>query len=65
MSVFVASGDSGAAGCSGLGASSGTVASVNGLGSSPYATSVGGTQFLDNSFASWSQTNDPVTKKSV
>ena len=51
ISVFVASGDSGAAGCdpSGVNASS---ASVNGLGSSPYATCVGGTQFLDTAIPS-------------
>ncbi len=63
ITVAVASGDSGAAGC-GPGANA-AAASVNGLGSSPYATCVGGTQFLDDSSASWSSTNDPVTKKSV
>jgi hypothetical protein len=67
ITAFVASGDSGAAGCEGLNAPSGTILSVNGLGSSPYATCVGGTQFLDtsNPSAYWSTANDPVTKKSV
>jgi hypothetical protein len=63
ISVFVASGDSGAAGCF----SSTTVASVNGLCSSPYATCVGGTQFSDGGGSStyWNTTNDATTKKSV
>ncbi len=67
MTPLVASGDSGAAGCEGLGATTGTVASVNGLGSSPYATCVGGTGYLDsaNPSAYWSGVNDPATKKSV
>ena len=45
MSSFVASGDSGAAGCSMGSASSGYGAAVNGLCSSPYSTCVGGTEF--------------------
>ncbi len=67
ITSFVASGDSGAAGCEDLTATTGSIASVNGLGSSPYATCVGGTQFLDtsNSSAYWSSANDPVTKKSA
>ena len=44
MSVFVASGDAGASGCSAATASTGTEAAVNGLCSSPYATCVGGTE---------------------
>ncbi|MEO8055417.1 MAG: S53 family peptidase [Acidobacteriota bacterium] len=64
---FVSSGDSGAAGCESQSATTGTVRSVNGLGSSPYATCVGGTQYLDTSAPSayWSATNDPVTKRSA
>ena len=64
ISVLVASGDTGVAG---TGCSTTTLASVNGLGSSPYATCVGGTQFLDTSSPSsyWNSTNDPTTKKSV
>ena len=67
ISVMVSSGDSGVAGCQRGFESMGTVAGVNGLGSSPYATCVGGTQFLDtgNPSAYWNATNDPTTKKSV
>ncbi len=48
-------------------ATTGTIRSVNGLGSSPYATCVGGTQYLDtaNPSAYWSSSNDPATKKSA
>jgi hypothetical protein len=67
ISAFVSSGDTGVDGCASPSASTGTMQSVNGLGSSPYATCVGGTQFLDtaNPTAYWSTTNDPTTKKSV
>lgn len=66
ISVLVSAGDSGAAGCDN-GKSVGTVAAVNGLGTSPYATSVGGTQFDDGGNPSlfWGSTNDPVTRKTV
>jgi subtilase family serine protease len=59
MSAFVASGDSGAAGCEGGSASSGTVTAVNGLCSSPYSTCVGGTEFNEGGNPSqyWSATN--------
>jgi subtilase family serine protease len=59
MSAFVASGDSGAAGCEGGSASSGTVTAVNGLCSSPYSTCVGGTEFNEGGNPSqyWSSTN--------
>ena len=67
ISVMVASGDSGVAGCQRASDSTGTIVGVNGLGSSPYATCVGGTQFLDTDNPSnyWNSTNDPTTKKSV
>jgi pseudomonalisin len=67
ITAFVASGDTGVDGCADLNATTGTMRSVNGLGSSPYATCVGGTQFLDtaNPSAYWSSTNDAVTKKSA
>ncbi len=67
ISVMVGSGDSGVAGCQGSTDATGTSVGVNGLGSSPYATCVGGTQFLDTSSPSsyWNPTNDPTTKKSV
>ena len=67
ITVLVASGDSGPAECESGNASSGSVASVNGLGSSPYVTSVGGTRLDDtgNPSAYWSDTNDPDTKRSL
>ena len=49
MSVMVSAGDSGAAGCSGGSASSGSGQAINGLCSSPYATCVGGTEFVEGS----------------
>ena len=59
MTVLVASGDAGAAGCDQAKAATGTVAGVNGLCSSPYATCVGGTELNDmaNPGAYWAQTN--------
>ncbi len=61
ISVFVASGDSGAAGCDAGGSSAGHSAGVNGLCSSPYSTCVGGTQFADtgNPGLYWSTTTNP------
>lgn len=59
ISVFVASGDSGAAGCDQDSAQTGTSAAVNGMCSSPYATCVGGTEFNDgaNPAQYWSASN--------
>jgi subtilase family serine protease len=59
MSVFVASGDAGAAGCQSGNSTEGTSAAVNGLCSSPYATCVGGTEFNEgeNPAQYWSATN--------
>jgi hypothetical protein len=54
ISVCVASGDAGAAGCDAGDAATGTTAGVNGLGSSPNAFCVGGTQFLDGTGTWWS-----------
>ncbi len=61
VSVFVSSGDSGAAGCDGGGSSKGRMRGVNGLCSSPYATCVGGTQFRDtaNPGQYWLPGNNP------
>ncbi len=64
ITVLVASGDSGAAGCDSPSAGtafSGTA--VNGLCSSPYSTCVGGTQFNDayNASVYWSATTNPST----
>jgi subtilase family serine protease len=49
MTVFVASGDAGAAGCSAAASAKGAQAAVNGLCSSPYSTCVGGTEFNEGS----------------
>jgi len=68
ISVFVASGDDGVAGCEDAGA---TVAKngpwVNGLCSSPSDVCVGGTQFLDTDSPStyWGTSNDSTTKASA
>jgi hypothetical protein len=67
IAVLVSSGDSGAAGCQSSAASRGTVPAVNGLGSSPNATSVGGTQvdYGGRPELYWETANDPTTRKSV
>lgn len=59
MSVFVASGDAGAAGCSAATEAAGTGAGVNGMCSSPYSTCVGGTEFNEGSSAAqyWGAVN--------
>lgn len=49
ISVFVSSGDSGAAGCEGSGASQGSQRAINGICTSPYVTCVGGTEFKEGS----------------
>jgi subtilase family serine protease len=49
ISVFVAAGDSGAAGCDSGAAISGSMRAINGICSSPYATCVGGTEFKEGS----------------
>jgi len=68
ITVVVASGDSGAAGCDGASASTATqTAGVNGLCSTAYSTCVGGTQFSDtaNPSAWWSATNAAGTYASA
>jgi hypothetical protein len=68
MSVFVASMDSGAAGCDNMNAAVATGGlGVNGLGSTPYNTAVGGTQFDDvyNRSTYWAASNDPITQASA
>ncbi|MBV9267573.1 MAG: peptidase S53, partial [Acidobacteriaceae bacterium] len=47
MTVVVAAGDSGAAGCDWGGNTTGSIRAVNGLCSSPFSTCVGGTEFAD------------------
>lgn len=66
MAVFVASGDSGAADCDSADATSGTGLGVNGLSSTPYNVSTGGTQFVDaTSSQYWNPSNAPGTYLSV
>jgi subtilase family serine protease len=68
MSVFVASMDSGAAGCDKMDAAVATGGlGVNGLASTLFNTAVGGTQFNDvfNRSTYWAATNDPITKASA
>jgi len=59
MSVFVSSGDAGAAGCQTGSSATGTTAAVNGLCSSPYSTCVGGTELNEGGNAAeyWAGTN--------
>jgi subtilase family serine protease len=68
-SVFVASGDSGAAGCDTAGSTSATHGlGVNMLCSSPYSTCVGGTEFtadISTPGTYWSTTNTPGTYASA
>jgi subtilase family serine protease len=67
ISVFVSSGDSGAAGCDAASASTATHGNgVNALCSTPYSVCVGGTQFNDSNPATyWSAVSDPRTKSSA
>ena len=59
ITVFVCSGDGGAAGCDAHDATTGTVQGVSGLCSTPYNVCVGGTQFMDTANPSfyWNSTN--------
>jgi len=59
MSVFVASGDAGAAGCSSGADIIGSGDAVNGLCTTPYSTCVGGTEFreVSNPAQYWSSAN--------
>jgi subtilase family serine protease len=68
ITVFVSSGDSGAAGCDSASASRATQGrAVNGLCSTPYSVCVGGTEFNDTSHPSlyWSRTNASGTQSSA
>jgi hypothetical protein len=71
ITVMVSSGDSGSAGCD---FNQGSVPqpaqyglAVNGIGSTPFNVSVGGTDFYDfsNPNTYWSTSNDPVTQQSA
>ena len=68
ITVFVSSGDDGAAGCDSASASSATHGrAVNGLCSSPYSVCVGGTEFHDTSNPSlyWASSNAAGTQSSA
>ncbi len=68
ITVFVSSGDSGAAGCDSASASTATHGrAVNGLCSTPYSVCVGGTEFNDLSHPSlyWSPSNTSGTQASA
>ena len=68
ITVLLASGDSGAAGCdvAGVQTASNGIA-VNGLASTPYNIAVGGTDFYtpNGGTAFWNPTNDPTTQASA
>jgi hypothetical protein len=63
ISVFVSSGDSGAAVCDQNSPIAIHGLAVNGISSTPYNVAVGGTDFndLNNSSTYWNSTNDPTT----
>ncbi len=68
ITVFVSSGDSGAAGCDPASAASATHGrGVNGLCSTPYSICVGGTEFNDvsNPTRYWAPSNSPGTQASA
>ncbi len=68
ITVFVSSGDSGAAGCDSASASMATHGrAVNGLCSTPYSVCVGGTEFndLSNPTLYWSPSNSSGTQASA
>jgi subtilase family serine protease len=67
ITVFVPSGDSGAAGCDDPSADSGSVRAVSGLCSTPWDVCVGGTALDDAADPArwWSAAQDPVTGESL
>jgi len=67
ITVFVAAGDSGAAGCDAPSGKRGFGAAVNGLCSTPFDVCVGGTKFNDtsNPSAYWNAFNDSATRASA
>jgi pseudomonalisin len=67
ITVFVSSGDNGAAGCDSASASTASHGrGVNGLCSTPYSVCVGGTEFNDsNASLYWSASNTPGTQASA
>ena len=71
ITVFIAAGDNGAAGCDDFGVQSPAPAKfgleVSGYASTPYNVAVGGTDFAEftNPQAYWSTTNNPTTQASA
>lgn len=67
ITVFVATGDSGASVCDRGAATVTDGLSVNGIASTPYNVAVGGTDFndLQNPTMYWNSTNNPVTQASA
>jgi pseudomonalisin len=67
ISSFVSSGDSGAAGCDGGNATTGTGLAVSGLASTPFNIAVGGSQFNDTGSPStyWNATNNSTNQSSA
>jgi subtilase family serine protease len=67
ISVFVSSGDSGAAGCDDPGGPAQFGLNVNGLASTPFNAAVGGTDFNQyNTWTTyWNSTNNPSTQESA
>jgi Pro-kumamolisin, activation domain/Bacterial Ig-like domain (group 3) len=68
ISVLLSAGDSGSAGCDNAGvAGASDGLAVNGLGSTPYNISVGGTDFYmpSGGTAFWNSTNNPTTEASA
>jgi len=67
ISVFVSTGDSGAAVCDRDSSIATQGLSVNGIASTPYNVAVGGTDFADlnNQSTYWNSTSDPVTLASA
>jgi pseudomonalisin len=67
ISAFVSSGDSGAAGCDGGNATTGTGLAVSGLASTPFNIAVGGTQFNDTGSPStyWNASNNGTNQSSA
>ena len=67
ISVFVSSGDNGAAGCDSPGGPAQYGLNVNGIASTPFNAAVGGTDFnqYNNWTQYWNSTNDPTTQASA
>lgn len=58
ITVCVATGDNGSAGCDDPAASTGTGVAVSGLASTPYNVAVGGTEFNEGSGSYWATSNN-------